>query len=297
MFGGLSAFPLTPLGRDGIDYAAFERLIDRLVAAGVDSIGALGSTGSYMYLDRAERARVAALATQRAGETPVIVGVGALRTEHVLAHVADAQEAGAAGVLLAPVSYQQLTDEDVYGLYEDVDRELSVPMVVYDNPGTTGFEFTDDLYAAVAKLPSVASIKLPGVPADPDEAEARVAGLRELLGPDVSLGVSGDSMGAAGLSAGCDAWYSVLGGTLPAPALNITRAALAGDSAHAAAESARLQPVWDLMAAHGSLRVVAAIAEIGGLVDVPCLPRPLRGLGAADRDRVADVLASLGLVG
>ena len=59
MLRGLSAFPLTPVGRDGVDDVAFVRLIDRLVAAGVDSIGALGSTGSYMYLDRAERARIA----------------------------------------------------------------------------------------------------------------------------------------------------------------------------------------------------------------------------------------------
>lgn len=47
MFSGLSAFPLTPMNEDGIDEAAFARLIERLVAADVDSIGALGSTGCY----------------------------------------------------------------------------------------------------------------------------------------------------------------------------------------------------------------------------------------------------------
>lgn len=89
---------------------------------------------------------MAALAVEHAAGTPVITGVGALSTEQVLGHVEDAQEAGSDAVLLAPVSYQKLTADDVYGLYEDVDRELSVPMVVYDNPGTTGFEFTDELY-------------------------------------------------------------------------------------------------------------------------------------------------------
>ena len=53
MFAGLSAFPLTPLDETGaIDEPAFERLVARLADAGVDSIGALGSTGSYAYLDR-----------------------------------------------------------------------------------------------------------------------------------------------------------------------------------------------------------------------------------------------------
>ncbi|MCQ6392829.1 dihydrodipicolinate synthase family protein, partial [Bacillus cereus] len=76
----------------------------------------------------------------------------------------------------------------VYGLYEDVDRELSVPMVVYDNPSTTGFEFTDELYTAVTALPQVAAIKLPGVPTDPGSAKERVAGLRDRLPQDVALG-------------------------------------------------------------------------------------------------------------
>ena len=55
MFSGLSAFPLTPMDETGIDEAAFTTLISRLASAGVDSIGALGSTGSYAYLNRDER--------------------------------------------------------------------------------------------------------------------------------------------------------------------------------------------------------------------------------------------------
>lgn len=47
MFAGLSAFPLTPLAGDQLDKHAYARLIERLVTAGVDSITALGSTGSY----------------------------------------------------------------------------------------------------------------------------------------------------------------------------------------------------------------------------------------------------------
>lgn len=57
MFTGLSAFPLTPLTREGVDEVAHAGLTARLVDASVDSITALGSTGSYVYLDRASRAR------------------------------------------------------------------------------------------------------------------------------------------------------------------------------------------------------------------------------------------------
>jgi 4-hydroxy-tetrahydrodipicolinate synthase len=79
MFTGLSAFPLTPLANDAVDEAAFVRLIQRLAEAKVDSITALGSTGSYAYLSSEERSRVARLAVENAGETPVFIGVGSLR--------------------------------------------------------------------------------------------------------------------------------------------------------------------------------------------------------------------------
>ncbi|GAB3281908.1 dihydrodipicolinate synthase family protein [Parasphingorhabdus pacifica] len=295
MFTGLSAFPLTPITGDGIDEKSFAGLVDRLAAAKVDSITALGSTGSYPYLNREERARVARLAVEHSGDTPVIVGIGALRTRDVLELAEDAQNAGASGVLLAPVSYQALTSEEVFGLYEDVSAVLSVPLVVYDNPGTTHFTFTDDLHARIAELPNVASIKIPGVPAAPGEAEARVSSLRSLLPSSMTVGVSGDPLAATGLNAGCDAWYSVVAGTLPEAALAITRAAQAGDETAAAAESERLQPLWELFTRHGSLRVVSAIAEILDLVGHPNLPRPLRGLASDDRAEVAEVVQRLGL--
>lgn len=293
VFTGLSAFPLTPFRDDRVDLAAYRRLVERLVDAGVDSIGPLGSTGSYAYLDREERRAVAAATVQQAAGIPVIVGIGATRTSHVQALAADAQEAGASAVLLAPVSYQPLTDDDVFGLYEDVSAGLSVPLVVYDNPGTTRFTFSLDLYARIAELPAVGAIKIPPV-GDVAASRARVDAIRAVVPDRVSIGISGDGAAAAGLLGGCDVWFTAVGGTIPHAMLAIARPALAGDDA-ALTESARLQPLWDLFAAHGSARVTAAIAEELDLVTAPSLPRPLLGLTGADRARVAAVVSELGL--
>ncbi|MBD7994778.1 dihydrodipicolinate synthase family protein [Arthrobacter sp. Sa2CUA1] len=313
MFTGLSAFPLTPLKDDSVDEAAFTGLVQRLADSGVDSITALGSTGSYAYLTAAERARVAQLAVEHAGGVPVFVGVGALRTSHVLANVRSAEAAGAAGILLAPMSYQPLTDDDVLGLFRSVTGGTDLPVIVYDNPGTTHFSFSTELYARIAELPGIASIKIPGVPQAAAKARERVAGIRAVLPEHVTIGISGDATAADGLAAGCDAWYSVIAGTLPAPALRILRAARAdsantadeadqADRAHqtdraaaAAAESARLAPLWQLFAEFGSLRVTAAIAEQLGLAPHASLPLPLRGLDSNGRTRVARVLEELRL--
>ena len=163
MFTGLSAFPLTPMNEQGIRESEFSRLVERLAEARVDSIGVLGSTGSYVYLNREEWVRVTQLAIESAGDIPVIIGIGAMRTRDVLALAEDAQKVGASGVLLAPVSYQTLTDDEVFSHYETVCRSLSVPLCVYDNPGTNEFTFSDELHGRIAQLPQVRSIKIPPV--------------------------------------------------------------------------------------------------------------------------------------
>jgi 4-hydroxy-tetrahydrodipicolinate synthase len=295
MFSGLSAFPLTPMNEACIDEAAFVRLIERLAAANVDSIGALGSTGSYPYLSRAERSRIAQLAVKSAGNVPVMVGIGALRQRDVLHIAEDAQKAGASAVLLAPVSYQKLTADEVFGLYEAVNRTLSVPLCIYDNPGTTHFEFSDELHGRIAQLSQVCAIKIPPVAADRDVAKARVDRLRALIPSRVAIGVSGDWAGADGLNAGCDNWYSVAGGLFPTAALHIVRAAQAGNAQEALQRSERLQPLWDLFRLHGGLRVIATAAELLGLVESPSLPLPIKSLDGAARKHLEILLAELKL--
>jgi len=295
LFAGLSAFPLTPLRGDRVDERSFTALVQRLQAAGVDSITALGSTGSYAYLDGAERDRVAALAVEHAGGIPVFVGVGELRTSRMLARIDGAQAAGASGILLAPLGYQKLNDQEVFELFAAASDHSVLPIILYDNPGTTHFAFSPRLYARIAQLPNIASIKIPGVPADPAAALGHVRDLHAALPARVSLGVSGDQFGAAGLLAGCEAWYSVIGGTLPRLALSLARLAQSGQADAALAESRRLAPLWEQFARFGSLRVTAAIAEQLGLVPENCLPLPVQGLDARQRAELAQVVAQLGL--
>lgn len=82
----------------------------------------------------------------------------------------------------------------------------------------------------------------------------------------------------------------MVAGTLPEPAVRITRAVREGRPADALAESERRAPLGDLFARHGSLRVTAAAAEHLGLAAPACLPRPLLGLGVPDRAEVAGVV-------
>ena len=192
LFTGLSAFPITPQDPEGrVDVAAVRRLVRRLVAAKVDSIGLLGSTGSYAYLSRKERRlTVEAAVDAAAGGPPVMVGIGALRTDAAIDFGQDAKAAGAHAVLLAPISYVPLTDDEVFAHFEAVSGAVGLPLCIYDNPAATHFSFTPELVARLAHLPNIQAIK------SPPPLEASVTGQIEALKPLVpaafSLGYSTD---------------------------------------------------------------------------------------------------------
>ncbi|EOX8956834.1 dihydrodipicolinate synthase family protein [Enterobacter pasteurii] len=296
MFAGLSAFPLTPITVSGVDEQGFIKILARLTAVRVDSMGILGSTGSYAYLTREQRKRIATLAKQHAGDIPMMVCVGAVSTDAILHLADDAQAAGAHALLLPAVSYQSLRDEEVFSLFEIVTRHVSVPVCIYDNPGTTHFTFTDELHGRLSSLEGVRSVKIPGVPDSPAIATERVAALRQHLRPGVTIGISGDAYAGLGLNAGCEVWYSVCGGLFPETAKQITDAAAAQDHERVTALSARLEPLWALFRKHGgSIRVIAAAAGVLGLTDTDCLPRPLQPLSASDIADIARVITKLDL--
>ncbi|MGU3545817.1 dihydrodipicolinate synthase family protein, partial [Methylobacterium sp. A52T] len=158
---GLSAFPITPSDADGrVDAEALRRLLEPLVAGGVDSIGLLGSTGTYAYLSREERRRAVAIAAEAvAGRVPLLVGIGALRTDEAVRLAQDARAAGADAGLLAAVSYTPLTEAEVEAHFATVAEAGGLPLVLYDNPATTHFHFTPALIGRIARQPGIVAAK------------------------------------------------------------------------------------------------------------------------------------------
>jgi 4-hydroxy-tetrahydrodipicolinate synthase len=289
---GLSAFPITPSDRDGrVDTKALRKLAARLCAAQVNSIGLLGSTGTYMFLSREERRRaLAEILDETAGRTPVMVGVGALRTDEAVKLAQDAKAVGAAAGLLAAVSYTPLTDDEVFEHFSIVARDSGLPIVIYDNPGTTHFRFTPALIGRLAVVPGIVAIKNPTDRSD--AIQSHLAGQRSSVRESFSIGYSGDWNATEAMIAGADTWYSVLGGILPEVCMKIVRAARQGDAAEARRIDATLAPLWDLFRQFSSLRVVYALAE---LLDI-CRtepPRPILPLSATAKRQIAEVLERL----
>lgn len=294
-FHGLSAFPITPSDPDGHVIAAdFARILRRAADGCVDSICVLGSTGGYAYLSPDQRRlAVDTAVAEIGGQVPLIVGVGALRTDIAQQLARHATAAGADALLIAPISYTPLIEDEVFAHYTAIAEASGLPICVYNNPTTTHFRFSTDLLVRLAAIPALRAVKMP-LPANGDLA-AEIADLRSVLPDGFSVGYSGDWGCSAAMLAGADAFYSVAAGTWPAQMLRLVRAAESGDVGETAEIDAAFQPLWTLFRDSSSFRTVYRAATFLGLSDAQP-PRPILPL-AADRDGdLRDAMAALAAI-
>nr|WP_310014915.1 dihydrodipicolinate synthase family protein [Brucella pseudogrignonensis] len=292
MFHGLSAFPLTPMDAEGnLIEDALEAFLTRIHDAGADSIGLLGSTGGYTFLTREQRRHTVRTAVKYiGGKTPLIVGVGALRTDEAQALARDAADEGADALLLAPVSYTPLTQEEGFQHFKAVARATDLPLCIYNNPGTTRFVFSDELIARLADIDNIYAIKMP-LPAD-DNYAAEIEKLRASTPDDFAIGYSGDWGAKDALLAGADAFYSVAAGLLPKQFLALVRASQSGDRAEAERINSAFEPLWSLFKTYGSFRVMYVIAELLSLAKIEP-PRPILPLTTEVRGQIETALKAL----
>eukprot|EP00040_Diaphanoeca_grandis_P032329 m.195721 g.195721 ORF g.195721 m.195721 type:complete len:311 (-) comp32582_c0_seq1:467-1399(-) len=303
---GLSAFPITPQSDDGVvDVDGVSKLVQRLVVAKVDSIGLLGSTGSYAYLERSERRRcidaaVAVLRVAKADNQHVpllLVGVGHVRTSETIRLAREAKEAGADAGLVAPVSYLPLTEDEVFEHFKAIVTAVpTLPLVIYNNPGTTKFTFEPSLIKRLSAFPSIVGLKNPAC-ADVVALTNRNQELFQVVAPrdDFSIGASSDRFAPESLLAGANAWYSVIGGLFPEPCMAIVAAVNRGDSDEARRLTAALDPMLKLISELTSKRVIYACVNL--LKICSCAPpRPVLPLTPAQTQQVADALQTCGLM-
>lgn len=289
VFTGVVAYPLTPFTADGgLNAPELGLFIDRLAGSGVDAITVLGSSGSFAYLDADERKEVLALAVEAAaGRVPVAVGISAVATREVVAGARAAERLGAGGVVLSPVSYLPLTEDELIVLVEEVAAATSLPICLYNNPSTTQFSIGVELVARLAHVPTLVAFK--DTAGSPGEFDERALRLRNLLERPISHGASADPLIATGEVA-ADAWHTGLAALLPASYLAFRAAVLAGDSARIAVERARLVPV--VQAVH-RLRKLSGLHALGRACGVnagdPRRPLlPIAGSEQRDLARLAE---------
>lgn len=160
---GIIAYPVTPFVPDGsaIDEKAFRRVLEALLETNPAAIAILGSAGESAYLREEEWNRGVELGVAVVGgAVPLIVGIGELTTASAIAKARFAEKTGIDMLMVIPVSYWKLTDAEVFEHYSSISQATSLPIMAYNNPGTSGVDMSPALLVRmVREIPRVRLIK------------------------------------------------------------------------------------------------------------------------------------------
>ncbi len=159
---GIHSILPTPFdARENLDESSLRRLVDAVIAAGVDGVVTTGVFGEADRLEDDERVRVIEIVVdQTAGRVPVTVGVTHPALRVVVARTLAAERIGAAAVMVAPL----VTDRD---FVDAVCASTHLSVVIQDYPDATGVRLPLDYLASLEGV----LVKLEEAPTAPKIAE------------------------------------------------------------------------------------------------------------------------------
>ncbi|SIQ05855.1 dihydrodipicolinate synthase family protein [Chryseobacterium sp. RU33C] len=224
-FKGIIAYPITPFDKnEKVDIPLFKHLVERLITSGSHGIAPLGSTGVMPYLSDEEKEEVTEAALQQVkGRIPTLVGVSNLTTEKTIDHAQFAEKAGADAVMIIPMSYWKLTDDEIVAHYDAIASKISIPIMAYNNPATSGVDMSPALLKRLLEIPNVTMIK------ESTGDIQRMYYLRRELGEDVAFYNGSNPLALAAFSAGARGWCTAAPNLIPELNISLYHAVEQGD--------------------------------------------------------------------
>jgi 4-hydroxy-tetrahydrodipicolinate synthase len=281
---------VTPMHEDGsLDLDAYRRLIDWHIAEGTSAIVAVGTTGESPTVDVDEHRTLVRVAVEHsAGRIPIIAGTGANSTREAIELTEYARSVGAQATLQVVPYYNKPTQEGLYRHFRSVAEQAGLPVILYNVPGRTVADLSNDTVLRLAEVPGIIGLK---------DATGDIPRGSELLArlPKGFAVYSGNDDSALALMAmGSHGVISVTANIAPGPVAAMCRAALAGEWAQALALNRRLLPLHlKLFVEANPIPVKWAMAQ-RGLIG-PGIRLPLTPLSAVHQSTVRNALEAAGV--
>ena len=289
-WSGCGTALVTPFTENGeVDEARVRNLAVRQVEAGVRFLVPCGTTGESPTLSLSEQRQVVELVVDAANNRiPVLAGAGGYDTKGAIAQVTEMQRAGANGILSVTPYYNRPTAEGLYRHYLAIAESTTLPIIVYNVPGRTGYNIDVNTMCRLAEIPNVVGIK---------EASGNMAQMCEFcrVAPDEFHVLAGDDIFALPLiSVGGVGVISVISNEVPGEMSNLVSAALSGDFETARRFHTRLLPLMQINFIEANpIPVKAAMAHLGLLK--PYYRLPLVPPAPASLKKIVQVLDELAL--
>ena len=237
MFEGLSVAMVTPFRGGAVDEEAVARLVEHMLAGGVEGLVVSGSTGEAATCTLEERRRLWAFVKERVhGRAWIVAGTGTNNTADSIANTRLAEELGLDGAMVVTPYYNRPTPKGQVAHFTACAKATRLPLILYNVPGRTGTNTTPDVFAQLQDLPNVKAVKEASGSLD-QMSQLKTRTRLTLLSGDDALTLPCIAVGGEGI-------VSVAGQAAPRELRALTDAARAGRAAEARALHLKLQPLF-----------------------------------------------------
>jgi 4-hydroxy-tetrahydrodipicolinate synthase len=282
---------VTPMSDDGtLDLDALRRLVEWHINEGTDGIVIVGTTGESPTVSFEEHCLlIKTTVEQAAGRVPVIAGTGANSTAEAIELTACAKNAGAqAGLSVVPY-YNKPTQEGLYQHYRKIAEAVELPLMLYNVPGRTVADLSNDTALRLAAVPGIIGLK------DATGSMERAADLLRRAPKDFALYSGDDASAMPFMLLGGHGVISVTANVAPKLMHQMCVAAHEGNLTRARELNNALLPLHSkLFVEANPIPVKWACAELGLIP--PGMRLPLTPLSAGLHDTVRDAMRHAGVM-
>lgn len=287
---GIVAYPVTPFRPDTftVDHDQLATVIDRLVVSGAHAIAPLGSTGESAYLADSEWVDVATTAVRTVdGRVPTVVGISDLTTAGAIERARVAARLGADMVMVLPVSYWKLSQDEVRAHMTAIAAASDLPIMVYNNPATSGIDLPPEfLVDLVETIPTVTMIK------ESSGDISRMQRIAQLGGGEVPFFNGSNPLAFQAMVTGATGWCTAAPALIPQHCLDLYDAVSDGKLAKARELIGQMLSLLEFILRGGlPTTVKAGLAALD--VDAGVPRPPLRPLDQAGTDQLRRLLTDL----
>lgn len=281
---------ITPFDTKGeVDYGKLKAIVEEQVAAGVEGICAVGTTGESPTLSHEEHHKVIEKTIEFAnGKVAIVAGTGANSTSEAISLTKAVIEAGGADASLQVTPYYNKPNaEGLYRHFMTV-ADLGLPVILYNVPGRAGRDIPLDVVARLSSHPNIVAIKEAAGSVD------RVSAIKNML-PDFTVLSGDDSLAVPMISVGAEGVISVASNVIPKEMGDMVRFAMAGDYVKAREYHNKYYKLFrDLFIDVNPVMVKEALALMGKIDRVFRLP--LCETTDGNLEKMKATLAGVGLI-
>ena len=240
MFRGTFTALVTPFRSGDIDFAAFEKLIETQIAAGITGVVAVGTTGESPTLAHDEKHEVIHRTIKIAnGRGKVLAGTGSNSTRDAIEATKFAEKAGVDGALLVAPYYNKPSQEGLFRHFKAIADATSLPVMLYNIPGRCSVDIGADTVVRLAEAcRNIVSIK------EASGSVERVGELRRRLPKEFTILSGDDSLILPFMAVGAVGVVSVASNLFPSEVCALVRACDSGDYKTAESLHRKLFPLF-----------------------------------------------------